>query len=83
MTSRGKLLSRIINNFEVSTFLSLDQPVKVARKIIIFAPAVPLGIQTVVSLVFKLYLFEEIKLLFMKLLKTILDSKSIHSDIEE
>ena len=81
MTSRGKLLSRIINNFEVSTFLSLDQPVKVARKIIIFAPAVPLGIQTVVS--FKLYLFEKIKLLFMKLLKTILDSKSIHSDIEE
>ena len=81
MTSRGKLLSRIINNFEVSTFLSLDQPVKVARKIIIFAPAVPLGIQTVVS--FKLYLFEKIKLLFMKLLKTILDSKSIHSDIGE
>ena len=80
MTSRGKLLSRIINNFEVSTFLSLDQPVKVARKIIIFAPAVPLGIQTVN---FKLYLFEKIKLLFMKLLKTILDSKSIHSDIEE
>ena len=81
MTSRGKLLSRIINNFEVSTFLSLDQPVKVARKIIIFAPAVPLGIQTVVS--FKLYLLENIKHLFMKLLKTILDSKSIHSDIEE
>ena len=27
----------IINNFGVSTFLSLDQPVKVARKIIIFS----------------------------------------------